>query len=105
MQVAPLLATRALGQPLDYAVPDGLRAAVRPGSLVACPLGRRVVLGVVVGEDPPTWEGELASVAGVVDAPPIATALVDLAGWVSRYYAAPFAACVRLVLPPASRGR
>ena len=104
VQVAPLLATRALGQPLDYAVPDGLRGSVRPGSLVACPLGRRVVLGVVVGEDPPTWEGELASVAGVVDATPVATALVDLAGWVSRYYAAPFAACVRLVLPPGVEG-
>ncbi len=74
------------------------------GSLVACPLGRRTVLGVVVGEGPPTWEGSLAPIAGVVDTPPIAPALMELATWVARYYAAPLAPCLRLVLPPGVDG-
>ena len=104
VQCVLLVTTRALDRQLDYAVPASLRSAVRIGSLVACPLGRRTVLGVVVGEDPPSWEGDLATIAGVVETPPIAPALIELAAWVARYYAAPFAPCLRLVLPPGVGG-
>jgi primosomal protein N' (replication factor Y) len=104
VQVAPLVPTRALDRPLDYAVPDDLAGRVAPGSLVATPLGRRTVLGLVLGAEPPTWEGRLVDLAGVVDVPPILEALLELAGWVARYYAAPFAAALRLVLPPGAEG-
>ncbi len=104
VQVVLLLATRALDRPLDYAVPPVLAERARRGALVACPLGRRTVLGVIVGADEPTWQGDLAALAGIVDAQPIPDALVELAAWISRYYAAPLAACLRLVLPPGAEG-
>jgi primosomal protein N' (replication factor Y) len=104
VQVVLLLATRALDRPLDYAVPAALAPRVQRGTLVACPLGKQTVLGVVVGHEPPTWEGTLAEVAGIVDVAPVSDALVELAAWIARYYAAPLAACLRLVLPPGAEG-
>ncbi len=103
-QVILLLTTRALDRPLDYAVPEPFAERVRCGALVACPLGRRTVLGVVVGTAAPSWEGDLAPLAGVVDTEPVPEGLIELAAWVSRYYAAPLAACLRLVLPPGAEG-
>ncbi len=100
VQVVLLVTTRALDRTLDYAVPPTLAGRVAVGSLLACPLGRRTVLGVAVGAEPPSWEGDLAPLAGVVETPPVAPNLMELASWVARYYAAPLAACLRLVLPP-----
>ncbi|HEX2503786.1 MAG TPA: DEAD/DEAH box helicase, partial [Miltoncostaeaceae bacterium] len=103
-QVHLLVEARALDRTLDYAVPAALEAAAVPGALVACPLGRRRVLGVVTGRGPATHEGRLAPLAGVVDAPPVAADLLDLALWAARYYLAPAATCLRLVLPPGAEG-
>jgi primosomal protein N' (replication factor Y) len=99
-QVVPLVETRALDRTLDYSVPAALEAAAVPGALVACPLGRRTILGVVVGRGPATHDGPLAPLAGAVDAPPLPPDLLDLALWMARYYVAPMAACLKLVLPP-----
>lgn len=103
-QVFPLVAARGLDRILDYAVPPDLDGAARPGSLVVCPLGPRRVLGVVVDRGAPTHEGRLVPLAGVVDVPPVPAELLELAGWMSRYYMAPAAACLRLVLPPGGGG-
>ena len=89
---------------LDYAVPPELEDRAVPGALVACPLGRRRVLGVVVGRGPATHEGRLAPLAGAVDAPPVPPELVELALWTARYYLAPAASCLKLVLPPGAEG-
>ncbi len=104
-QVLPLVEARALDRVLDYAVPPHLDGAAVPGALVVCPLGPRRILGVVVGRGAPTHEGRLQPLAGAVDGPPVPAALLDLAGWVARYYLAPLAACLRLVLPPGGGGR
>lgn len=39
-----------------------------------------------------------------MDVPPVPAGLLDLAGWVSRYYLAPMSSCLRLVLPPGTSG-
>lgn len=62
------------------------------------------MLGVIVGTDEPTWQGDLATIAGIVDVEPVSGPLVELAAWIARYYAAPSAACLRLVLPPGAEG-
>ena len=103
-QVIPLVEARALDRVLDYAVPAELDDAAVAGALVACPLGPRRVLGVVVGRGEATHEGRLAPLAGVVDTPPVAADLLELALWMARYYLAPRAACLRLVLPPGADG-
>jgi len=104
VQVHLLVDTRALDRPLDYLVPPELAASVGPGALVACPLGSRRVVGVVVGTDPATHVGRLVALAGRVDTPAVPAPLLDLAMWVARYYAAPVAACLRLVVPPGAEG-
>lgn len=104
-QVALLVDTRALDAPLDYAIPAELAGRVEVGTLVACPLNRRTVLGIVTGCEPPTWSGTLAPLHAVVDGVPAVTPqLMELAGWVSRYFAAPHSVCLKLVLPPGAEG-
>ena len=103
-QVYPLVDAPGLDRAFDYLVPPAMEEAVRPGTLVACPLGRRHVLGVVAGRDGASHRGRLVALAGVVDADPIPGDLWDLATWVARYYMAPMASCLRLVLPPGAEG-
>ena len=100
----PLVEARSLDRILDYAVPPDLEGAAQPGAMVVCPLGPRRVLGVVVGRDEPRHEGRLVPIAGVVEGPPVPAELLELAGWMARYYMAPVAACLRLVLPPGGGG-
>ncbi len=104
VQVYLLVDTRALDRPLDYLVPPELAASIRLGALVACPLGPRRVVGVVVGTEAPTHTGRLVALAGRVDTPAVPEPLLDLATWVARYYAAPVAPCLRLVVPPGAEG-
>ena len=85
-------------------MPAELDARTVPGALVAVRLGRRAVLGVVVGREAPTHEGRLQPVAGVVDAPAVPPDLIELARWVAARTLAPLGACLRLVLPPGSEG-
>jgi primosomal protein N' (replication factor Y) len=89
---------------LDYAVPVTMDAAAVPGALVACPLGPRTILGVVVGREPATHEGRLVPLRGLVDVPAVPQGLLDLAAWMGRYYLAPAWACLRLVLPFGAEG-
>ncbi len=104
VQVYLLVDTRALDRPLDYLVPAGLAGTIGRGALVACPLGPRRVVGVVVGTDPATHAGRLVALSGRVDTPAVPAPLLDLAMWVARYYAAPVASCLRLVVPPGAEG-
>ncbi len=85
-------------------MPSGLGAGVVPGALVAVPLGRRAVLGVVMTRDPATHTGALAPVAGLVDAPVVGPDMLELARWVAARTLAPLGACLRLVLPPGAEG-
>jgi len=55
-----------LDRPLDYLVPRELQGVIGPGALVACPLGPRRVVGVVVGTAPATHAGRLVGLAGRV---------------------------------------
>ena len=102
VQVHLLVDTRALDRPLDYLVPENLDVPL--GALVACPLGRRRVVGVVVGDDAATHTGRLVALAGRVATPAISDELRELSFWVARYYAAPVASCLRLVVPPGAEG-
>ncbi len=105
-QVFPLVAARGLDRILDYAVPEALEGTARPGALVVCPLGGpRRVLGVVVGRAAADPRGAArAPGRGRGRARRCPAELLELAGWMSRYYLAPAAACLRLVLPPGGGG-
>ena len=98
-RVRCLVFNAALG-PLDYRVPDGI--LVGPGSVVACPLGPRTIVGVI-------WEPErlpgaevpaekLRPLLEVLPVPPLSAPLRRLIEWTADYYCAPLAAVARMTL-------
>ena len=103
-RVRVLLLNAALG-PLDYRVPQGLRAAV-PGSIVVAPLGPRQETGVVWDperlETQEVGDNRLRPLLQVHDVPPLAEPLRRLIDWTSDYYLAPIGAVLRMSLPSSS---
>ncbi|MBP1611730.1 MAG: primosomal protein, partial [Acidobacteria bacterium] len=96
---APFLA------PLTYRVPEGLAGALAPGTRVRVPLGRRSVVGVVVGESGPPAEGiAVKDVAGLLDPagrPALAADVLATLRWTADYYVAPPGETMRAALPAA----
>src|SRR5690606_37590547 len=74
----------AVEGPYSYRVPAGM--AVGRGSIVAVPLGPRLLLGVVWG--PPRdniAHNRLRDIAHAFDVPPLSEELLKLVEWVARY--------------------
>lgn len=81
---APVAGLRA------YAVPESLAAELRPGAWVRVPFGRsgRLTVGVCVRVSERPWDGTLRALQAVEPGPPYASErLLELALWVSDYYA------------------
>lgn len=109
---ADVLVPRRLSGHYTYAVPDALRSALRPGSLVLVPFGPASTPAVVVqiGVAPPAVGGRaLKAIRSLLDESPDLPALpqelLDLTGELARVYLAARGQCVRLVLPPDPGGR
>jgi len=102
-RVRVVLLTQAIG-PLDYKLPDGMRAP--PGSLVAVPLGPRKLTGVVwdagVFGDEEVDAKRLRAVMELHDVPPLADSFRRFIDWVADYYITNHAAVLRMVLPSAA---
>ena len=90
-----------LPDPLTYEVPAAFDASVRRGVRVRVPLGRRQVVGVVVGRTGDRPEGvELRPLEAVLDAEPVLPEeLLELADFVAGYYLAPLGEVFRSMLP------
>jgi len=112
---AAAFARVALNRPLrcefSYAVPEALRAAIRPGVRVAVPFGRRREVGVVVALDE-TCDLEprrIRAVAAALDSEPLIDRdLLELTRWIAGYYACSWGEALAAVLPAAlkrERGR
>lgn len=95
--------------PLDYLPPQAEPSAdvpVEPGSRVSVPLGRRRLVGVVVGaEDHSSLDAHrLRRVQKVLDSAPILdTDILELAHWASEYYHHPLGEVLARCLPPRHR--
>ncbi len=91
---------------LHYLVPETLRAAVRPGSLVRVPVVNRSHLGLVmeinaVADCPPA---RLKPISAVVhDFPALTPDLLGLARWMHAYYAARMESVLEAMIPGAVR--
>ncbi len=94
----PVLLPLPLAGPYDYAVPEGWE--VRPGTLVAAPLGGRMLAGAV-------WHGEaegsvpdakLRPLAALLPAPPMTEPLMRLVDWVAHWTLSPPGAVLRMAL-------
>ena len=92
---------------LHYRVPEALRATVAVGSLVRVPILRRHRLGVVgvIGAPADFPLEKLKGVLQVVHPfPALPPDLLELARWMSAYYAAGLDTVIEAMLPAAVRG-
>jgi primosomal protein N' (replication factor Y) (superfamily II helicase) len=88
---------------LDYTVPAALPLPAI-GSRVRVPLGRRSVVGVVVGHGEAGVAGGLRALDAVLDAEPLLTPeLLSLLRWAASYYQHPLGEALVTALPPALR--
>ena len=75
-----------LAHTLTYRAPPHLKAAVRVGSLVRVPVGRRQVTGYLLGPTRETPPGTLRDIREVLDPiPRFGPELVPLFRWVADY--------------------
>ncbi len=102
-----MIARVAVFVPVDKAFDYEVRSArVLVGARVWVPYGGRAVEGVVVALDPPDAQTErLKPLSRVVDEPPIAADLLQLAAWIAEYYLAPPGEVMRLLLPAGGRAK
>ncbi len=77
-------------------------AAVRPGVRVQVPFGRGSVVGLAVGFTEKVPESkQLKELGEVLDQEPLLSPqLLELGGWLARYYLAPPGEALRVMLPP-----
>lgn len=91
---------------LTYRVPDALPLPVK-GARVLVPLGTRRVTGCVIEQspEPPATRTVLKDIFSVLDEEALVPEhIVDLAMWVSEYYACGPGEAIALGMPPGSRG-
>ncbi|NEW92400.1 primosomal protein N' [Rhodopseudomonas sp. BR0M22] len=84
--VVDVLVPVAIDQAYSYRVPRGV--SLKPGDVVAVPLGAREVLGVVWAENPnpdPRLHNRLKDVSEKLDVPPLRDELRRMVDWVSTY--------------------
>lgn len=94
-----------LRAPLDYLPPD-TSAPVLPGMRVRVPLGRRPLVGVVIGhtETPAVPAARLKAIIEVLDREPTLDAeLMRLAQWAADYYQHPIGEVLHQFLPATQR--
>ncbi|WP_425416744.1 primosomal protein N' [Oricola indica] len=94
----PVLVPTPSERPYTYAVPQGMR--VEPGSIVAVPLGPRLVPGVVWDADhkDDVDAKKLRAVEHVFDCPPLSEETRRFVDWLARYTLAPPGMVARMVL-------
>ncbi len=99
--VFPLVRTRAFTEAFDYRVPCELEGRLRPGALVAVPLGPQTVIGVVLElRETTAHQGRILPLRDLLDVPAIPERLLRLARRIEEYYLTSFAAALALVCPP-----
>jgi primosomal protein N' (replication factor Y) len=81
----PVMLPYPLPGPFDYRVPPGMDP--QPGDVVLVPLNRREEVGVVwdADLDEGVPDGKLKALAGVIDTPPMRSALRRFVDWVASY--------------------
>ncbi len=103
-RIARIVVDLALDREFDYLVPDEWVDALKIGSRVAVPFGRREAHGYIVDFVETSPHAGLKSILKPVGTKPlIEEHILRLARWVADYYVAPVELAVRTVLPSAVR--
>ena len=105
--VATVVLPSGLTRPLDYAVPDAMRAEIEPGRRVCVPLGRgnRTVTGYCVAiENLSRSNRRLKEVGTVLDSQRLLSpGLLRLTKWMASYYLCPWGQVLDTVIPAGVR--
>jgi primosomal protein N' (replication factor Y) len=72
-----------------------------PGSIVAVPLQREMVTGVIVKQATARPMVTIKSIATIYDLPPLPRSLLAVAAWVLTYYRSAVGAIAQTIIPPA----
>lgn len=88
-----------------YAIPDEFNGHAVAGRRVVVPFRNRALVGVALSESdlPPASaaKSRVKPIAELLDPiPALPAKLIELGGWISRYYLAPIGECFRAMLPP-----
>jgi primosomal protein N' (replication factor Y) len=95
------LPSRSIDQPYDYQLPDQLLSKIRCGSAVIVPFGKQKCLGFVISFPERPAVTNLQSVEEVVGSELIIDQdLIEVAKWLSEYYAASLGESFSQVAPP-----
>lgn len=93
-EVAPNRIVRSDQSTFTYAHPTVLT----PGTIVRVPVGRMILVGIVVKKvAKPAYATK--AIEGIVDTTPIPQPLLDAAYWLSEYYVTPLATVLQTILP------
>ena len=90
---------------LSYNVPDSHPGIPPLGARVRVPVGKRTLVGCVVGHDAVLDAGTVVrDLAAVLDEQPyLPPAIIELCGWVADYYVAGLGDVIAAAMPPGSR--
>ena len=92
-------------QTFTYALNPALSAQARVGARITVPLGRKLVTGYIVALHDSLPQNladfDIKAAHDLVDTEPVCTTeILELARWVSDYYACPFGEVIKAALPP-----
>lgn len=100
-QVAVLAQLGRAGGLFTYRLPEELAALAGPGTLVEIPFSNRQLQGVVYSLEDETNLPRLRDVTAVLDPVPVLTThQLQLARWISEYYAASVSDVIGAMIPP-----
>ncbi|MEJ5298821.1 MAG: DEAD/DEAH box helicase, partial [Armatimonadota bacterium] len=103
-RVAILTERGALTETYTYEIPEQF-AGVRPGICLLVPFQNLVRIGYLVEILPELDVPRVRAAIGRVEASDIPDERVELARWMAQHWCAPVGSCLRLMMPPALRGR
>ncbi len=103
-EIAQVVVELPLETPLDYRIPPHLRTCCRIGQRVLVPLGKRQVLGYIVGLASTSTVADLKELVEILDETPLLTpALLQLTRWIAEYYLCPWGQVLKAAVPEGFR--
>ena len=103
-EIAHIVVELPLETPLDYRIPPHLRTCCQIGQRVLVPLGKRQVLGYIVGLARSSTVADLKELAEILDETPLLTpALLQLTRWIAEYYLCPWGQVLKAAVPEGFR--
>ena len=103
-EIAQVVVELPLETPLDYRIPSDLRMGCRIGQRVLVPLGKRQILGYIVGLASTSTVADLKELVEILDETPLLTpALLQLTRWIAEYYLCPWGQVLKAAVPEGFR--